>query len=58
MFRVLFSKGIGDITNNFYWTSSQYDDNIAWITGRSYGMGDLSKRYKNVVYPVRAIRQF
>jgi hypothetical protein len=47
---------IGGISNNFYWSSSEFDNNDAWIQG--FGDGYQSHNFKNSTTYVRAVRAF
>ena len=48
-------NGLGGFTNNFYWSSTDYDDLSAW--GQNFASGlhlDYGKVFGNYVYTVRA----
>ncbi|HOS16559.1 MAG TPA: DUF1566 domain-containing protein [Bacteroidales bacterium] len=47
---------IGGFSNNNYWTSSEYNLNIAWI--QNMGTGQQSYHVKHMTFKVRAIRSF
>ena len=52
----LYSSSVGNMTTDWYWSSSQYDGNYAWYQRFNLGyQGNLSK---NVALYVRAIRAF
>lgn len=56
MYRNLNEKGLGGFSNNWYWSSSQYDNKRAWT--RKFNTGQENYHSKDYTYLVRAIRQF
>ncbi len=47
---------IGSFSNNFYWSSTEYDNDTAW--GQDFGLGFQSNGYKDYTNYVRAVRAF
>ena len=47
---------VGGFANNFYWSSSEYDNNVAW--GENFGSGYQHYVNKVGTYYVRAVRAF
>jgi hypothetical protein len=47
---------VGGFTNNYYWSSSEYDINYAWF--RAFNGGGQGVSYKSATNVVRAIRAF
>ena len=57
MYKNLKQKGLGGFSNNnWYWSSSQYNNNNAW--SQSFGDGRQYHYDKNYTYSVRAVRAF
>lgn len=47
---------IGNLINYYYWTSSAYSTNLAWLVDMSGG--EMNYNYQDVNSPVRAVRAF
>jgi len=47
---------VGGFATNFYWSSSEYDNNVAW--GENFGSGYQLYDNKSYAYYVRAVRAF
>ena len=47
---------VGGFANNYYWSSSEYASNSAWI--EDFGYGSQGHYRKDQAYPVRAVRAF
>ncbi len=50
-------RGEGNFANDYYWTSTQYDKNLAWIQGFNDNGRQADSR-KDATYSVRPIRLF
>jgi hypothetical protein len=50
--------GVGGFTNNFYWSSTEYDANTAWRRNFNSGKQSTSDDNKGDLYNVRAVRAF
>ena len=48
--------GVGGFTDDFYWSSSEYDAGFAYFQG--FGIGSQGYGYKHNSLPVRAVRAF
>ena len=57
MYTNLKVAGVGGFADNFYWSSSEYDADCAWLQDINDG-GQYSGGYKFVPYRVRAVRAF
>jgi hypothetical protein len=57
MYQNLKQKGLGGFSNNWYWTSSQYDINYTWHQKFNNGQQQTSY-YRSGMAAVRAIRAF
>jgi hypothetical protein len=53
---VLELGNVGNFANNYYWSSTEYGDNIAWVQG--FDDGDKNYYTKGNAYYVRAVRAF
>jgi hypothetical protein len=49
-------QGLGDFSDNLYWSSSQSSDDSAW--SQHFGSGSRTESYSQNGFSVRAIRQF
>jgi len=47
---------MGGFVNNHYWSSTEFNNSIAWIQSFNYGYQDAYKKYEAL--GVRAIRAF
>ena len=47
---------IGGFANNFYWSSTEYNANVAWV--QNFSNGTTGGYGKNSSYNVRAVRSF
>jgi len=56
MYTNLLQAGVGGFATPTYWSSSEYDSDIAWTQGFVYGNQDYNT--KDVALPVRAVRAF
>jgi hypothetical protein len=56
MYKNLKQKGLGNFSDNWYWSSSQANDNGAW--NQNFRNGYQDSGLKNLAYSVRAIRAF
>jgi len=56
MYKNLKQKGLGGFSNNWYWSSSQYTNDTAWI--QRFSDGYQNNHYKNSTFSVRAVRAF
>jgi hypothetical protein len=56
IYKNLRSKNIGDLGDSWHWSSSELNDNIAWL--QSFGDGTQAVSYKDIALPVRAVRAF
>lgn len=57
MYTNLKTQGIGNFSNTWYWTSSEYDAAHAWVINMGYGATDGGTK-TGYPKPVRAIRAF
>jgi hypothetical protein len=55
MYKNLKQKGLGNLDDTWYWSSSQYN-NLSW--GQSFSSGYQSDRSKYFTFTVRAVRAF
>jgi TolB-like protein len=59
MYKNLKQKGLGGFSNDWYWSSSQYDENRTWGQHFSNGTQRVDFNYgKNTTFLVRAVRAF
>ncbi|MFP5039512.1 DUF1566 domain-containing protein [Parasediminibacterium sp. JCM 36343] len=56
MYKNLHTKGFGNFTGSFYYSSSEYDVNQAWVF--DFGQNSQFAYYKNNTARVRAVRKF
>jgi hypothetical protein len=56
MYKNLKQKGLGNFSDNWYWSSSQANGNGAW--NQNFRNGYQDGGLKNTAYSVRAIRAF
>jgi hypothetical protein len=56
IYQNLRAKNIGNLGNDWYWSSSEGDINYAWI--QRFSDGSQPSSYKNRAYSVRAVRAF
>ncbi len=56
MYKKLHLKGMGNFKEAWYWSSSEWNSNAAWL--QSFGLSDQNLDSKNNAYRVRAVRAF
>ena len=56
MYVNLHKKGLGNFTNKFYWSSSEFDSRYAWCRNFSNGNRYINDKYND--YQVRVVRVF
>ena len=56
MYINLYQQGIGGFAEDYYWSSSEDDANLAWA--QSFNDGDQGDGGKAIAFRVRAVRAF